>query len=117
MFAEDNAAFLADFASPVIWQAGGRSTLANFDRPDLEELGSVVSTQYMIEYPRGALPNLPNGAVLLIGIEPGFRLDDTGMRLVYEGTLEQPESGTFRVKGTMKLDDGRWITARLERLT
>lgn len=118
MFEENLDAFMVDFASPVIWQSERKATLAHFDAPDSDVIGGLVTSRaYSIEFPAKAFPGFTIGEIVLIGIGPGWSLDPFGTRLVYNGPDELPDSGLFRVKGMMSLDDGVFTSAQLERLS
>jgi hypothetical protein len=118
MFEENLDAFMRDFSVPVIWPAERRSAMAHLDQPDRDVSGGVItSREYSIEYPSYKFPNIGFDDILLIGISPGFTIDEWGMRLVYGGACELPESGLFRVKGTMSIEDGAFTMAQLERIS
>jgi len=64
-FVENLPAFFADFGVTTV--AGGFTTLAIFDAPDENVLGSrVQSAEYTITFPTGALGNLKYGSSVTV---------------------------------------------------
>jgi hypothetical protein len=85
VFAEDTAAYLADFGVPSSFTSGATTytPLVIFDEPDEGILGNRgISTQYEITYRTGDLPGLTNGSSITVKgqiytlREPPKKIDD-----------------------------------------